>query len=103
MKKVLTIWSKAREHLMQLMQDAGHKSRSEKSSTLVPGTAKHYGGAARMHASPRFGVTDGFNRLHDIPTSFVVDASCSRPAQRRIPTVGSTCESGAGADARAIR
>ena len=75
--KVLDNMVNAREHLMQLMQDAGHKGAiREIVPTLVPGTAKHYGGAVRMHASPRFGVTDGFNRLHDIPNVLVVDASC---------------------------
>jgi choline dehydrogenase-like flavoprotein len=79
---------KAREHLMQLMQDAGHKGAIRQIvPTLVPGTAKHYGGAARMHASPRFGVTDGFNRLHDIPNVLVVDASCFTTGAEKNPTL----------------
>jgi choline dehydrogenase-like flavoprotein len=73
---------------MQLMQDAGHKGAiREIVPTLVPGTAKHYGGAARMHASPRFGVTDGFNRLHDIPNVLVVDASSFTTGAEKNPTV----------------
>jgi len=33
------------------MQDAGYRAAvREIVPTLVPGTAKHYGGAARMHA-----------------------------------------------------
>ena len=87
-EKVLDNMVKAREHLMQLMQDAGHKGAiREIVPTLVPGTAKHYGGAARMHASPRFGVTDGFNRLHDIPNVLVVDASCFTTGAEKNPTV----------------
>jgi choline dehydrogenase-like flavoprotein len=86
--KVLDNMVKAREHLMQLMQDAGHKGAiREIVPTLVPGTAKHYGGAARMHASSRFGVTDGFNRLHDIPNVLVVDASCFTTGAEKNPTV----------------
>jgi hypothetical protein len=50
-QNVLDNMVRAREHLMQLMQDAGHKGAiREIVPTLVPGTAKHYGGAARMHA-----------------------------------------------------
>jgi choline dehydrogenase-like flavoprotein len=87
-ENVLDNMVKAREHLMQLMQDAGHKGAiREIVPTLVPGTAKHYGGAARMHASAKFGVTDGFNRLHDIPNVLVVDASCFTTGAEKNPTV----------------
>jgi choline dehydrogenase-like flavoprotein len=86
--KVLDNIVKSREHLMQLMQDAGHKGAiREIVPTLVPGTAKHYGGAARMHLSPRFGVTDNFNRLHDIPNVLVVDASCFTTGAEKNPTL----------------
>jgi len=87
-EKVLDNVVRAREHLMQLMQDAGHKGAiREVAPTLVPGTAKHYGGAARMHASPKYGVTDGFNRLHDIPNVMVVDASCFTTGAEKNPTL----------------
>ena len=73
---------------MQLMQDAGHRGTiREIVHTLFPGTAKHYGGAARMHASPKFGVTDAFNRLHDIPNVLVVDASCFTTGAEKNPTL----------------
>jgi choline dehydrogenase-like flavoprotein len=79
---------KARGHLMQLMDDAGQKGTiREVVPTLVPGTAKHYGGAARMHESTKFGVTDGFNRLHDIPNVLVVDASSFTTGAEKNPTV----------------
>jgi choline dehydrogenase-like flavoprotein len=40
-----------------------------------------------MHASPRFGVTDSFNRLHDIPNVLVVDASCFTTGPEKNPTL----------------
>jgi choline dehydrogenase-like flavoprotein len=40
-----------------------------------------------MHALPKFGVTDGFNRLHDIPNVLVVDASCFTTGVEKNPTV----------------
>src|SRR4029453_4033664 len=86
--KVLDNMVKAREHLMQLMQDAGHRGTiREIVPTLVPGTAKHYGGAARMHASPPFGGVDGFNRLYEIPNVLVVDASCFTTGAEKNPTL----------------
>jgi choline dehydrogenase-like flavoprotein len=87
-EKVLDNMVKARQHLMQLMQEAGHNGAiREIVPTLVPGTAKHYGGAVRMHASPKFGVTDGFNRLHDISNVLVVDASSFTTGAEKNPTV----------------
>src|SRR5207247_9155776 len=41
---------------------------------LVPGSSAHYAGAARMHSSPKYGVLDGWNRLHDVANVLVVDA-----------------------------
>lgn len=87
-EQVLNNIVKSREHLMQLMQDAGHKGTiREIAPTLVPGTAKHYGGAARMHLSPEFGVTDSFNRLHDISNVLVVDASSFTTGAEKNPTL----------------
>jgi choline dehydrogenase-like flavoprotein len=40
-----------------------------------------------MHVSPRFGVTDNFNRLHDIPNVLVVDASCFTTGAEKNPTL----------------
>jgi choline dehydrogenase-like flavoprotein len=87
-ENVLHNMIKARKHLMQLMHDAGHRGKiREIVPQLVPGTAKHYGGAARMHTSPKFGVTDGFNRLHEIPNLLVVDASCFTTGAEKNPTL----------------
>ena len=87
-ENVLSNVVKARDHLIQLMKDAGFRATiREIVPTLVPGTAKHYGGAARMHASPEFGVTDGFNRLHEIPNVLVVDASCFTTGAEKNPTL----------------
>ena len=87
-ENVLANVVKAREHLLQVIEDAGYPGTiREIDPTLVPGTAKHYGGAARMHASPRFGVTDSFNRLHEIPNVLVVDASCFTTGAEKNPTL----------------
>ena len=70
------------------MEDAGYRATiRDIVPQLVPGTAKHYGGAARMHASPKYGVTDGYNRLHDAPNVLVVDASCFTTGAEKNPTL----------------
>ena len=40
-----------------------------------------------MHTSPKFGVTDGFNRLYEIPNVLVVDASCFTTGAEKNPTL----------------
>lgn len=78
----------AREHLLSLLEDAGYKGTiREIVPQLFPGTAKHYGGATRMHASPTHGVTDAYNRLHDAPNVLVVDASCFTTGAEKNPTL----------------
>ena len=37
----------------------------------MPGSSAHYGGAARMHASPQHGVLDGWNRMLVPPGCFL--------------------------------
>jgi choline dehydrogenase-like flavoprotein len=54
---------------------------------LVPGSAAHYGGAARMHSSPEYGVLDAWNRVHGATNVSVVDASSFTTAVEKNPTL----------------
>jgi choline dehydrogenase-like flavoprotein len=54
---------------------------------LTPGSAAHFGGAARMHALPEYGVLDGWSRLHEAPNVAVVDASSFTTAVEKNPTL----------------
>jgi choline dehydrogenase-like flavoprotein len=54
---------------------------------LVPGNAAHYAGTVRMHASPEYGVLDGWNRIHAAPNVTVVDASSFTTAVEKNPTL----------------
>jgi choline dehydrogenase-like flavoprotein len=53
----------------------------------VPGESVHLAGSVRMHASPRFGVLDGWNRMHDVPNVAVVDPSCFPTGPEKNPTL----------------
>jgi choline dehydrogenase-like flavoprotein len=53
----------------------------------IPGAAVHYGGTVRMHESPRFGVTDPWNRLFDVPNVVVVDTSTFTTSSEKNPTL----------------
>jgi choline dehydrogenase-like flavoprotein len=79
---------RSRQHLISLMEDAGSRATlGEIVPTLFPGTAAHYGGTARMHDNPEFGVLDAWNRIHDAPNVLVCDASCFTTACEKNPTL----------------
>jgi choline dehydrogenase-like flavoprotein len=79
---------RARQHLMNVLIDAGcHATPGALVQTLYPGTAAHYGGTARMHAKPEFGVLDAWNRIHDAPNVLVCDAACFTTATEKNPTL----------------
>ena len=79
---------RARQHLMNLMEDAGCRATlGEIYPSLFPGTIAHYGGTARMHAKPQFGVTDAWNRVYDAPNVLVCDAACFTTAAEKNPTL----------------
>jgi choline dehydrogenase-like flavoprotein len=78
----------ARQHLLNLMDDAGCRATlGETFQTLFPGTSAHFGGTARMHAKPIYGVTDAWNRVHAAPNVLVCDAACFTTAAEKNPTL----------------
>jgi hypothetical protein len=79
---------RARQHLMDVMDEAGCRSTiGTIAPTLFPGTIAHYGGSARMHANPQFGVVDAWNRVYGAPNVLVCDASCFTTAAEKNPTL----------------
>jgi len=78
----------ARQHLMNLLEDAGTRATlGEITPTLFPGTIAHYGGTARMHENPRYGVVDSWNRVYEAPNVLVADAACFTTAAEKNPTL----------------
>jgi choline dehydrogenase-like flavoprotein len=79
---------RCRQHLMSVMENAGYRATlGEIVPTLFPGTIAHYGGTARMHASPEYGVVDPWNRVYDVPNVLVCDAACFTTAAEKNPTL----------------
>jgi choline dehydrogenase-like flavoprotein len=79
---------RARQHLIDLMDDAGCCAAiGEIVPTLFPGTIAHYGGTARMHANPEYGVVDAWNRVYSAPNVLVCDAACFTTATEKNPTL----------------
>jgi choline dehydrogenase-like flavoprotein len=79
---------KSRERLMAILESAGHHATIRDAlTTLTPGSSVHYGGTARMHASPQYGVLDAWNRLHAVSNTVVVDASSFTTGVEKNPTL----------------
>ncbi len=73
---------------MNLLDEAGYRATlGPVEPSLYPGSIAHYGGAARMHASPEHGVVDAWNRVHDAANVLVCDAACFTTAAEKNPTL----------------
>jgi choline dehydrogenase-like flavoprotein len=78
----------SRRHLLGLLAEAGYEATINPiDPQLVPGYAVHYGGGARMHRSPEFGVVNEWNRPFDVPNVIVTDASCFPTNSEKNPTL----------------
>jgi choline dehydrogenase-like flavoprotein len=53
----------------------------------APGSSFHFGGTARMHDRPEYGVVDAENRLHEAPEVLVVDSACFTTGPEKNPTL----------------
>lgn len=78
----------AHSRLIEMFERAGIQSRLDcPMQHLAPGNSAHYGGGVRMHASPEYGMLDGWNRLHEVDNVAVVDASSFTTAVEKNPTI----------------
>ena len=77
----------ARDRLQDLLGAAGYRPALTFWKVEPVGTSVHYGGTVRMHASPKYGMLDGWNRLHAVPNVLVVDASAFTTGPEKNPTL----------------
>jgi choline dehydrogenase-like flavoprotein len=78
---------RGRDRLMEILEASGHRPSLELWHVEAPGTSVHYGGTARMHQSPRFGMLDGWNRVHAAPNVLVVDSAAFTTGPEKNPTL----------------
>ncbi len=78
----------ARERLLEIMDSAGYRGKVTYSNPeFVPGASIHYGGSVRMHGSPRYGMLNGWNRMHAINNVVVADMSCFTTSPEKNPAL----------------
>jgi choline dehydrogenase-like flavoprotein len=77
----------ARDDLAHVLNQAGFEPRIRIWHVEPVGDSKHYGGTCRMHRSSRFGMLDGWNRLHAVPNVAVVDSSAFTTGPEKNPVL----------------
>jgi choline dehydrogenase-like flavoprotein len=77
----------ARDDLMSALTRAGLKPRVRTWHIEPPGDSKHYGGTCRMHALPRFGMIDGWSRLHAARNVAVADSAAFTTGPEKNPVL----------------
>ena len=78
---------KAKDDLIDTLTRAGFKPRVRIWHVEPVGESKHYGGTCRMHASPRFGMLDGWGRMHAARNVAVVDSAAFTTGPEKNPVL----------------
>jgi choline dehydrogenase-like flavoprotein len=80
--------ARTRQRVLEILDAAGHGGKVASAvEHFTPGQSVHYGGTVRMHESPRYGMLDGWNRLHAVRNVVVADASAFTTGVEKNPTV----------------
>ena len=76
-----------RDHVLELLERAGLRPRTDVWKIDPVGSAIHYAGTCRMHASPRFGMLDRWSRLHAVPNVVVADSAAFTTGPEKNPVL----------------
>jgi len=76
-----------RRMLLDVLDAGGYAPKEKLWLVEQPGASVHYGGTVRMHASPKFGMLNGLNRLHAVGNVLVVDSGAFTTGPEKNPTL----------------
>lgn len=79
----------ARDDLVALLAAAGCDPKISVWKVEAAGNSNHYGGSCRMHSSPRFGMLNGWSRLHAVANVAVADSSVFTTTPEKNPVLTS--------------
>jgi choline dehydrogenase-like flavoprotein len=96
--EVFQVLEQGRQHIMQMMTDAGMKPEQRIWNVEPPGWSNHYGGTCRMHHNEKFGMLDAFGRVHNVPNVIVADSSAFTTGPEKNPVLTSMTLSARAAD-----
>lgn len=82
-----TALTDARDQLVGLLEQAKLQPKTNLWLVDAVGSAIHFAGTCRMHASPRFGMLDAWSRLHAVPNVVVADSSAFTTGPEKNPVL----------------
>jgi len=78
---------RTRDDLIELLKETGFDPRVRVWKVEDIGKSYHYAGGCRMHASPRFGMLDKWNRMHAVRNVAVVDSAAFTTGPEKNPVL----------------
>jgi choline dehydrogenase-like flavoprotein len=97
-KESFDVLNATRDDLLELFARAGFSPTVRVWHIESPGSSNHYGGTCRMHASPEYGMVDGWGRLHAVPNVAVGDSAVFTTGPEKNPVVTSMALSARASD-----
>jgi len=76
-----------RDQLTHLLDRAGLRPRTRLWLIDSVGSAIHFAGTCRMHASPRYGMLDAWSRMHGVPNLVVADSAAFTTGPEKNPAL----------------
>jgi choline dehydrogenase-like flavoprotein len=95
----------ARDDLLATFERSGMGPRVHRWRVEPVGESNHFGGTCRMHRSPRFGMLDGWSRMHAVPNVAVADSAAFTTGPEKNPVLTAMALAARAADrlARDVR
>jgi choline dehydrogenase-like flavoprotein len=90
--------TRTRDEILGLLEGAGAGPRMRLWKIEDPGNSIHFAGTCRMHDSPRFGMLNGWGRMHAVPNVMVADSSAFTTGPEKNPALTAMALSARGAD-----
>jgi hypothetical protein len=85
--QALALLDQTRDQILELLAAAGLAPRARVWKVERPGSAVHFAGTCRMHASARLGMLDRWSRLHAVPNVAVADSAAFTTGPEKNPVL----------------
>jgi choline dehydrogenase-like flavoprotein len=97
-KEAHEVLEQTRDQIVQLLSRGGFQPQVRVWKVEAAGNSNHYAGTCRMHASPEFGVVDGWSRMHAAANVVVADSSVFTTGPEKNPVLTSMTLAARAAD-----
>jgi len=87
--EAIQILEQTREQILALLARGGFEPKVRVWKIEAPGNSNHFGGSCRIHASPKFGMLDGWSRMHEVRNVVVADSSAFTTGPEKNPVLTS--------------